>query len=145
MSANATTGSPLAYSSTNNAALALIGRLLIAAIFVYFGYMKAIGFSGTIGYFTKLGFPVPEVSAALAVLFELGGGILLVIGWKTRWVAWALVLYCAIATLAVHHYWSYPPEQVFNQTSHFFKNLALIGGLIYLATFGPGPISLDKR
>jgi putative oxidoreductase len=128
-----------------NPAVALIGRVLIALIFAYFGYMKAMNFTGTIGYFTKWEFPLPQVAAALAVIFELGGGILLIVGWKTRWVAWALVLYTIIATAVAHRYWSVPPDQAFNQMSHFYKNVSLIGGLITLATFGPGALSVDRR
>ena len=145
MSANATTGSSLDYSPSSNGTAALIGRILIALIFAYFGYMKAMNFGGTVAYFTKWEFPLPTVAAALAVIFELGGGVLLIVGWKTRWVAWALVLYTVIATAVAHRFWSYPPDQAFNQTSHFFKNVALIGGLVYVAAFGPGPLSVDKR
>jgi putative oxidoreductase len=123
----------------------LLGRVLIAAIFAYFGYLKATAFHGTVGYFTKLGFPLPEVSALLAIAFELGGGVLLILGWKTRWVAMALVVYTIVATLVAHRYWNYPPEQAFAQMSNFFKNVSLIGGLIMLATFGPGPLSIDRR
>ena len=129
----------------NASALTLIGRVLIALIFAYFGYMKAMNFGGSIGYFAKWGFPLPQVAAALAVIFELGGGILLIVGWKTRWVAWALALYTVVATAVAHRYWSYPPEQAFNQMSHFFKNVSLIGGLIYVAALGPGALSVDKR
>lgn len=129
----------------NPSALPLIGRVLIALIFAYFGYMKAMNFGGTIGYFAKWGFPLPQAAAALAVIFELGGGILLIIGWKTRWVAWALALYTVIATAVAHRYWTYPPDQAFNQMSHFFKNVSLIGGLLYVAAFGPGAMSVDKR
>ena len=129
----------------NPSALSLIGRVLIALIFAYFGYMKAMNFGGTIGYFAKWGFPLPQVAAALAVIFELGGGILLIIGWKTRWIAWALALYTVVATAVAHRYWTYPPEQTFNQMSHFFKNISLIGGLLYIAAFGPGAMSVDKR
>jgi len=128
-----------------NAGAALIGRVLIAEIFAYFGYIKAINFGATFGYFAKWGFPLPEVSAVLAVAFELGGGILLIVGWKTRPVAWLLALYTVIATAVAHRYWSYPSEQAFNQMSHFFKNLSLIGGLLYLAAAGPGPLAVDRR
>jgi putative oxidoreductase len=124
---------------------ALLGRVLIALIFAYFGYMKLISFHGSVGYFAKLGFPLPEVSAVLAILFELGGGVLLIVGLKTRWVAWALVLYTVVATAVAHRYWSYPADQAFNQMAHFFKNLSLVGGLIMLAAFGPGPVSVDRR
>ena len=130
---------------TSNAGIALIGRVLIALIFAYFGYLKALHFDATIGYFAKWGFPLPQVAAALAVLFELGGGILLILGWKTRAVAWLLVLYTAIATAVAHRYWSYPADQSFNQMSHFFKNLSLIGALLYLAAAGPGPLAVDRR
>ena len=125
--------------------MALLGRVLIAAIFAWFGYLKLVGFHGSVGYFTKLGFPLPEVSAVLAIAFELGGGILLILGLKTRWVAWALVVYTVVATLVAHRYWSAAPEQAFNQMSHFFKNVSLIGGLVMLAACGPGPVSLDRR
>ena len=124
---------------------AFLGRVLIALIFAYLGYLQAMSFAGTVGYFAKWGFPLPEVSAVLAVAIELGGGVLLVLGWKTRWVACGLVLYTAIATAVAHRYWTYPPGEAFNQMSHFFKNLSLIGGLILLTAFGPGPISVDRR
>jgi putative oxidoreductase len=78
-------------------------------------------------------------------VFELGGGVLLILGLKTRWVAWALVAYTIVATLVAHRYWSYPPEQAFGQMSNFFKNVSLIGGLLMLASFGPGPVSVDRR
>ena len=124
---------------------AVIGRVLIALIFAYFGYLKAMSFAGTVSYFTKWGFPLPEVSALLAIVFELGGGVLLILGWKARSVALALVVYTAIATAVAHRFWSYPPDQAFAQMSFFFKNLALIGGLIYIASFGPGRVSVDRR
>ena len=124
---------------------ALVGRVLVALIFAWFGYLKLVGFSGTVAYFHRLGFPLPEVSAVLAVVFELGGGVLLILGWKARWVAWAMVVYTVIATAVAHRYWSYPADQAFNQMSHFFKNISLIGGLILLAAFGPGPVSVDRR
>jgi putative oxidoreductase len=129
----------------SSAGLALIGRVLIAAIFAYFGYLKAMNFDGTTAYFARWGFPLPQVSALLAVVFELGGGILLILGWKTRAVAWLLVLYTVIATAVAHRYWSYPADQAFNQMSHFFKNVSLIGALLYLAAAGPGPLAVDRR
>jgi putative oxidoreductase len=125
--------------------LALVARLCIAVLFAYFGYLKLVGFHGSVGYFAKWGFPLPEVSAVLAIVFELGGGVLLILGLKTRWVAWALVAYTIVATLVAHRYWSYPPEQAFGQMSNFFKNVSLIGGLLMLASFGPGPVSVDRR
>jgi len=69
------------------------------------GVGKAMGFAGTAGYIAKLGFPMPEVMTALAIAAEAGGAILLIIGWKTRWVAWGLAIFVVIATLAAHRFW----------------------------------------
>ena len=123
----------------------LAARLLMAAIFLVFGTRKVLAFAGTVAYFTKLGFPAPEAMAVLAVIIELGGGILLVIGWKTRWVAWLLALFVLIAMLMAHRYWEFDAAQYANQMTHFFKNVCIIGGLMMVAAFGPGPISVDKR
>jgi putative oxidoreductase len=116
----------------------------MAAIFVLFGVRKVLAFAGTVGYFTKLGFPAPEVMVVISIIIEIGGGILLAIGWKTRWVAWLLALFTVVAMFMAHRYWEFDGAQYANQMTHFFKNLCIIGGLMMVATFGPGPISLDK-
>ena len=131
-------------NSNYQPAALLVGRVLMALLFVVFGYMKLKGFDGSIGYFAKWEFPMPQATAVLAITFELGGGLLLVIGWKTRWAAWALVLYVIIATAVAHRFWTYEAAQVFAQTSNFYKNLSIIGGLICLAVAGPGRYSIDK-
>jgi putative oxidoreductase len=131
---------------SGNPIVPLIGRILIAALFLVAGVGKAMGFAGTAGYIAKLGFPMPEVMTALAIAAEAGGAILLIIGWKTRWVAWGLAIFVVIATLAAHRFWEIPDAaQMMNQRIHFLKNLSIIGGLLLLATFGPGSISVDKR
>lgn len=122
----------------------LAGRILMGAIFLNAGVRKLLGFAGTVGYFTKLGFPAPELFAALAIVIEVGGSILLIIGWKTRWVAWLLALFVLIAALAAHRFWEFDAAQYANQMNHFMKNLAIIGGLLFVATFGPGSASVDK-
>lgn len=146
MSANLNAATPYGatYNPASNHAVLLAGRVLMALLFVYFGYVKLANFGGSVGYFTKWGFPMPQVMAALAVLFELGFGALLLAGWKTRWMAWALVVYCIIATAVAHRFWTYEAAQTFNQTSHFFKNVSIIGGLLYIAAMGPGRYSIDK-
>lgn len=122
----------------------LVGRVLMALLFVYFGYMKLMNFGGSVGYFTKWGFPAPQLMAGLAVLFELGFGLALLAGWKTRWMAWALAIYVVIATAVAHRFWTYEAAQTFNQTSHFFKNVSILGGLLYIAAMGPGRYSVDR-
>jgi putative oxidoreductase len=131
---------------SSNPIVPLVGRILIAILFLVAGVGKAMGFSGTAAYMAKIGFPAPEVMTALAILVEAGGAILLIIGWKTRWVAWGLAIFVVIATLAAHRFWEIPDAaQMIGQRTHFLKNLAIIGGLLLLASFGPGPASVDKR
>jgi len=132
------------YDSDYTQNVLLAGRILMALLFVYLGYVKLMSFGFTVGYFAEWDFPLPPVAAVLAVIFELGGGILLLIGWKTRWVAWALLLYVAIATGVAHRFWTYEAVQAFNQTAHFFKNVSIMGGLLCFAAVGPGRFRFDK-
>jgi putative oxidoreductase len=123
----------------------LAGRILFGILFLVAGIMKAMNLAGTAGYMGRLGFPMPEAMAWLSMLIEVVGGILLVVGWQTRRVAWFLLLYLIIATGAAHRFWDYPEAQRGNQINHFLKNLALMGGAIYIALFGPGRLSADKN
>jgi putative oxidoreductase len=122
----------------------LIARLLMSAIFIIFGIRKVLAIAGTTGYFAKLGFPMPEVMVYVAIIVEIGGGVLLAIGWRTRWVAWLLALFTLIALFMAHRYWQFDPSQYANQMTHFYKNLCIIGGLMMVAAYGPGPLSVDK-
>jgi putative oxidoreductase len=137
------------YASADNPALnqmlLLVGRVLIALLFIVFGYLKLTNFGGTVGYFAKWGFPLPPATAVVAIVFELGFGALLAIGWKARWWALALALYTVIAAAVAHRYWTYDPAQQFAQMSFFFKNLAIIGGLLCIAAAGAGRYSVDKH
>ena len=103
------------------------------------------GFAGTAGYIASKGLPMPEVGAVLAILAELGCGILLLIGFKTRWAALALAVFTLAAVFFVHNYWAVPAEQVMAQRINFNKNLAIAGGLLLLAAFGAGAFSVDGR
>ena len=141
---NATSTYGVASGAGTNAAVLLAGRVLLGLLFAYFGYMKMMNIGGTEQYFTKWGFPMPQVTAWVAVLFELVGGLMIIVGWKTRWAAWALAVYVVIATFVAHRFWTYEAAQAFNQTSHFFKNLCIIGGMLLLAASGPGRYSIDK-
>ena len=132
-------------SAGYNPVLPLIGRILLAAIFLVSGIRKALGYAATVGYFTKLGFPAPEVLAVIAIIIEIGGALLLIFGWRTRWVAWLLVLFVAIATGMAHRFWEFDAAQYANQMNHFLKNIAMIGGLLFVAAYGPGGASVDKR
>ena len=123
----------------------LVGRILLALIFLVAGYRKLMGVAASAGYFAKLGFPMPEVMVWVAIAIELGGAILLIVGWKTRWVAWLLALFTVIAAFAAHRFWEVDAAQYANQMNHFLKNIAMVGGFIILAATGPGALSVDGR
>ena len=124
--------------------LALLGRILLAAMFVISGYGKLTGFDGTVGYIASKGMPMPQVLAIIAIVIELGGGLALVIGWKTRWVALAFVVFLLVLTPIFHNYWAATPEQMMGQKINFMKNLSVLGGMLLLLGFGPGRLSVDK-
>jgi putative oxidoreductase len=122
----------------------LAGRILLAHIFLLSGYGKITGFAGTAGYMAKYGMPMIEFFLVCAILLELLGGLMLVLGWKARWGALALIVFVVPTTLIFHAYWAVPPEQAYGQMIQFQKNLAILGGLLYVAFMGPGKLSLDK-
>lgn len=125
-------------------AAALVGRILLAAIFIIAGVGKISGFDGTVGYITSKGLPMPQVLAALTILVEVGGGILLVLGWKARWAALAIAVFTILAAFLFHNYWTYPPAERMSQFNSFWKNIAIVGGMLMTMAFGPGRFSIDR-
>jgi len=123
--------------------LPVLGRFLLALIFVFSGWGKIVGFAGTVSYMASKGMPWPQVLLPGAILIELGGGLALMLGWKARWAALAMFLFCIPTTLIFHNFWALPPEQAQTQMINFLKNLALMGGLLYVVAFGPGAFSVD--
>jgi putative oxidoreductase len=124
-------------------ALALIGRILIAYLFVPSGWSKIAGFSGTAGYIASKGVPLPEVAAAIAIAVELGLGLLLLVGFKTRWVALLMAIFIVVITFIFHNYWAVDAAQLMAQKMNFTKNLAIAGGILAYAAFGAGAYSID--
>ena len=126
--------------------LALIGRILIAWLFIPAGWGKlGAGFAGTAGYIASKGLPMPEAGAALAIVVELGAGLMVLVGFKTRWAALALALFTLASAIFFHNFWAVPEAQKMVQTLMFNKNIAITGGLLSLAAFGAGAFSLDGR
>ena len=123
----------------------LVGRVAIAVMFLIPGISKLMATAGTAGYFAKLGFPMPEVMVWVSIVIEIGGAALLILGWQTRRVAWLLILFIVIATGMAHRFWEFAEAQRSGQMNYFLKNLAVIGGLLYVAAFGPGALSMDAR
>lgn len=125
--------------------MTLIGRLLLAALFLPAGISKIGGFAGTVGYIASKGAPLPEVAAIIAIVVEVGGGLALILGFGTRWAALALAAFTLVATFMFHNYWAMPAEQQMVQQLMFMKNIAVVGGLLILAAWGAGAWSLDAK
>ena len=125
--------------------LALAGRLLLAVLFLPAGIGKLTGFAGTVGYISSVGLPMPQVAAALALVVEIVGGVALVAGYGTRLAAIVLAAFTLVASLFFHAYWALPADQQMIQQLLFFKNIAVVGGLLTLAAWGAGAWSVDAR
>jgi putative oxidoreductase len=125
--------------------LALIGRLILAWFFVPAGWGKIAGFAGTVAYATSAGLPMPQVGVAIGLLIELVGGLMLLVGFGTRWAALALAVFTAVAAFFFHNYWAMPEAQQMMQKLNFTKNLAISAGLLAYAAFGAGRFSIDGR
>lgn len=132
-------------NSTMTDGLALIGRVLLAWLFLVSGFDKIGAFAPTAGAIASKGLPMAEVLAAATIALEVAGGLLLVIGFKVRWVAAAFAAFTLFATFLFHAYWAMPEAQQFVQKLMFLKNLAIVGGLLFVVAFGPGRWSVDKR
>jgi len=128
-----------------NNLLTLIGRLLLAALFLPAGLSKITGFEGTVGYIGSVGLPVPALAAVVAIVVEVLGGAALIVGYQTRLAAAALALFTLVASVFFHAFWAVAPEQAFVQQLMFFKNIAVVGGLLVLAAAGAGALSLDAK
>ncbi|VTU29047.1 Inner membrane protein YphA [Variovorax sp. PBL-H6] len=148
MSSSTTTASTFAVPATASTAqdtLALIGRVLIALLFVPAGFGKLTGFAGVVGYIGSVGLPVPQLGAAIAIVAELGVGLMFLVGYKTRIAAIVLAVFTIAASIFFHNYWALSADKAMVNQLMFFKNIAVAGGLLAFAAFGAGRFSLDKR
>ena len=121
----------------------LLARILLALIFIGSGFGKIMGFTGTAAYMASHGLPMANVLLVPTIAIELGGGLMLAIGYKARCAALAIFLFLIPATLIFHAFWQAPPDQVMAQATNFEKNLGIMGGMLYVACFGPGRLSAD--
>ena len=121
--------------STRDAA-ALVGRLLVAALFLIDGWSKVRGYAPAVTYMER--FSVPGLLLPAVILVEVGGGLLVAIGWQTRCAALALAIFCIVAAVLFHT--NFDDR---NQVLHFQKDLAIAGGLLVLMAFGPGRFSVN--
>ena len=122
----------------------LAGRIMLALIFLISGYAKIGGFEGTAGYMASKGIPLAQIALALTIIIEIGGGLMIVVGWKARWAALAIFLFVIPATLVFHNFWAADAAQFQNQLNHFLKNVCILGGMLYIMAYGSGPLSLER-
>lgn len=115
----------------------LVGRVLLALMFVLAGYSKIGGYAGTQQYMASAG--VPGALLPLVIAVELLGGLMVVVGWKTRYAALALAAFTLVATLLFHTDWAQPMQQMI-----FMKNISVVGGFLVLFAAGAGRWSLDR-
>ena len=127
-------------TSNSQGAVPLIGRILLAVVFILAGVSKLGNPAGTQAYIASVGLPLPLLGYIVALVVEIGGGLMLLLGYRTRLAAIALAVFTVAAALSFHHAFG---DQ--NQFIHFMKNLAITGGLLQVVAFGAGSFSLDNR
>ena len=123
----------------------LVGRILLAAIFLMSGIGKIGGFAGTAGYMASKGIPMTDVLLAITIVIEIGAALMIIAGFKARLGATALLLWMVPVTFIFHNFWAMPADQQMIQQIMFMKNLGLMGGMLYIMAFGSGPMSMDKK
>lgn len=128
---------------TNSASLA--GRTLLALIFIVSGFGKITGFSGTAAFMASKGLPMAEVLLVGTIAIEFLGGLLLVAGFKARWVAAAIFLFIIPTTIVFHNPMGLNGQEAQAQMINVMKNVAIMGGMLMVMAFGPGAWSVDRR
>ena len=119
-------------------ALAL-GRVLLSSVFIWQGILQLADPGASAKYFASVHVPYPDIAIWLSILINFGAGLALLVGFKTHWVAGVLAL-LSLGTAFGVHLQAGDPANMF----HFYKNITIAGGLMYVMVFGPGGISVDE-
>ncbi|HXX45861.1 MAG TPA: DoxX family protein [Candidatus Acidoferrales bacterium] len=131
-------------SNSSGSVVPLLGRILISVVFVLGGIGKITGFSMEEGMLAAKHFPMPAAALGVALVIELVGGLAILLGLFTRFTSWILFLYLIPTTLLFHNFWAFQGMDRLDPMIHFEKNLAIMGGLLILATYGAGAYSIDS-
>ena len=123
--------------------VALVGRILMSWIFISSGFGKITDVAGFAAGLAKRGVPAPSFMGWLGAIVELGGGLLILLGVKLRYTAILMILFVIVATLISHRYWDYPVDQLVAQKTNFWKNVTIIGGMLFMFLAGAGRYSVD--
>jgi putative oxidoreductase len=120
--------------------LPLLGRILLGAPFLMSGLGKLGAYAATVGYITAIGLPLPPLAFIVSVAIEIGGGLLLLSGYRVRFASLVLAVFSVLTAVFFHRNFA---DQ--NQMIHFLKNVMMAGGLLQITYFGAGSFSLDAR
>ena len=111
------------------------GRVLLSLIFILSGVSKVMDWSGSAELMTAQGLPLVPLLLGAAAAVEIGGGLLLLLGWNARWGAWLLFLYLIPVTVIFHDFWNFTGQEQQTQLVNFLKNLSITGGLLLAAAY----------
>ena len=124
-------------------AVALIARLAMSWIFLSSGFSKLTDVAAFSAVLAKRGVPAPSFMGWLGAIVEFGGGLLIIFGIKIRYAAILMVLFVIVATLISHRYWEFTGDLIIAQRTNFWKNVTIIGGLLFMFLAGAGRHSVD--
>ena len=125
--------------------VSVVGRLLLALMFILSGFGKLGNIEGTAAFIASGGLPAPTALAAAVGALELFGGLALVVGYQVRLAGLALALFTLAASVVFHAWWSAPADQQFVTQLLFMKNISVAGGMLLVSALGAGPLSIDAR
>lgn len=117
-----------------NNGLFIAGRILMGAVFAYMGFYKIVNWGATTAWMDMKGLPFIPFLLVIAIVIELGGGILMILGYKTKIVATIIALFLIPTTFIFHNFWALPPEMKASEFLSFLQNITIIGGLLVVST-----------
>ena len=132
-------------TDSSSSIVPLLGRFLISIIFILSGVNKVASFSMMTGFVASKGMPLPYLMIGGAAAVEILGGLAILAGFQTKIAAWILFLFLIPTTAMFHNFWVMQGADRMDNQGHFMKNLAIMGGLLFVAAFGAGSYSVDSR
>mgnify|MGYP003573265543 FL=1 len=120
------------------------GRTLLVLILLISGFNKIGGFEGTAGWMASKGIPLASVALVITIIIEIAGAAMIIVGYKARLAATVILLWLIPVTFIFHAFWAVPQEQMQTQFIMFFKNIAMMGGMLLIMGMGSGPKSLKN-
>jgi putative oxidoreductase len=127
--------------NSSNSIAPLFGRILVSWIFLYSAVGQVVQFSLNVSHVAAQGMPFPSLAIVISIVIQFFGGLALLLGFKGRITGWLLFLFLIPTTLVLHKFWGAAARP--GQEIQFFKNMGIMGGLLFIGTFGAGAYSID--